>query len=44
MNGKQDPGARAGATGVEKPSHANAAGLPRLADRHKKSHKLEVAA
>ena len=39
MIGKQNPGALAGATGAEKPSHAIAAGLPKVAERHKKSHK-----
>jgi hypothetical protein len=39
MAKKQNPGALAGATGVEKPSHAIAAGLPNIAERHEKRHK-----
>jgi hypothetical protein len=43
MAKKQNPGALAGATGVEKPSHAIAAGLPKIAERRKKSHNQGVA-
>jgi hypothetical protein len=43
MAKKQSPGALAGATGVEKPSHAIAAGLPKIAERRKKSHKRGIS-
>lgn len=39
MAEKRNPGALAGATGVEKPSYATAAGFPKIAGRRKKSHK-----
>lgn len=46
MSGGQNenPGALAGATGVEKPSYAVAAGLPKIAEWRKKSHNPGVAA
>jgi putative DNA primase/helicase len=39
MATKENPGACAGASGVERPCYANAAGLSNVAERHEKSHK-----
>jgi hypothetical protein len=44
MAKKRNPGALAGATGVEKPSHAIAVGLPKIAEQHTKSQKREAVA